>query len=114
MQQSRMLGNYVQQLAKEKNLSDSDLRNILNCNEEQLQNFVKGRAYATYQQISLLATKLGVTVKQLLAGDENSYNETVVHCMNKFNDTSKREFILDLIDNYIDIYDSVEKSNCNN
>lgn len=108
MQQSRMLGNYVQQLAREKNLSDSDLKSILNCNDEQLQKFIKGRAFATYPQISNLANELGVTVKQLLTGDCEAYNNTVVHCMNKFNDPNKRELILDIIDNYIDIYDSIK------
>lgn len=108
MKQARMLGNYVQHLANENNLSNSDLMRILECDEIKLQYFLKGRAYASYGQISALAKEFDVTIQQMLDGNIDIYDQTVVHCMNKFKDTEKREYILDIIDNYIDIYDSVE------
>lgn len=107
MREARMLGNYVQQLAERKGLSISDLGEILNCNERQVWAFLKGRAYASFSQISELSQKLEVSVQNLLVGDELTYNATVVHCMNQFQDAEKRETILDIIDNYLDIFDAV-------
>lgn len=107
MQGARMLGNYVGHLANCRNMSLSDLGNILGCSEKDVYSFLKGRTYASFCQISALADSFGVTVEQLLSGDETFYNTDVVHCMNDFQDTSKRELILDLIDDYIDVVDAV-------
>lgn len=107
MQEARMLGNYVEHLAQRKGLSISDLSRILDCTENQVYSFIKGRAYASFAQISTLATELGATIEELLHGDERTYNATVVHCMNDFQDNKNRETILDLIDDYVDIVDAV-------
>lgn len=110
MQKARMLGNYVQCLADEKGLSISDLAEVLDCEPLQVRSFLKGRSYASYEQISALSKRLDTTVGQLLSGDENLYSATVVRCMNRFDDSQKREFILDLIDDYVDIVDAVKFS----
>ena len=107
MQEARMLGNYVKHLADAKGLSTSDLGRILGCSETQVYSFIKGRLFASFSQMDSLAQALDTTVERLLVGDAVSYNATVVHCMNDFDDVSKREDILDLIDNYIDIADAV-------
>ena len=108
MQEARMLGNYVEHLANTKGLSISDLSRILGCSEDRTYSFIKGRAFASFSQMSNLANALDVSVDKLLTGDVDRYNATVVHCMNDFHDASKREEILDLIDNYIDIVDAVD------
>lgn len=107
MQEARMLGNYVKHLADNKGLSISDLSRVLGCSENRVYSFIKGRAFASFTQMSNLASLLDTTVDDLLSGDISTYNATVVHCMNDFRDVSKREEILDLIDNYIDIVDAV-------
>lgn len=109
MQKARMLGNYIEQLADEKNLSLSDLSATLNCQENQVKSLLKGRSFATFDQISLLSKQLGVTVSELLHGNEEHYNATVVHCMNQFQNVENRELILDIIDDYMDIYDAVNQ-----
>ena len=111
MQGARMLGNYVEHLAAQKGLSISDLSSALSCNEHQAYSFIKGRSYASFDQLSCLAETLETTIPELLAGNEALYNASVVHCMNDFQDPSKREIILDLIDNYVDLLDAV---NCDN
>lgn len=108
MQEARMLGNYVDHLAETKGLSISDLSNILGCTDDRTRSFIKGRAFASFSQMSDLANALDTTMDRLLSGDAVNYNATVVHCMNDFRDVSKREEILDLIDNYIDIVDAVD------
>ena len=94
MQNARMLGNYVAHLADKKGLSFSDLGEVLG-------------SYASFSQISALAKLLGAPVQDLLRGDAEQYNKTVVDCMNDFQDPANREKILDLIDDYIDVVDAV-------
>jgi transcriptional regulator with XRE-family HTH domain len=107
MQNARMLGNYVEYLAEQKGLSASDLSKALGCDQTKVTSFLKGRSYASFSQISSLAKMLGASVSELLAGDMQHYDKTVVDCMNEFQDTKNREMILDLIDNYIDVVDAV-------
>jgi len=107
MQNARMLGNYIEQLATEKGLSISDLSQTLGCPEHKVQALYKGLAFASFDQMSKLAALLGVTVSQLLSGDAAHYNKTVVCCMNDFDDVNQRETILDLIYNYVDIANAV-------
>lgn len=107
MKSARMLGNYVEYLAGQKGLSVSDLSQALGCDQRRVASFLKGRAYASFSQISNLAKILGASVADLIAGDVEHYNETVVDCMNGFDNPQNREMVLDLIDNYIDVIDAV-------
>ena len=107
MQEARMLGNYIEQLAKMKGLSTSDLAQILDCSEHQIRAMIKGRVYASFGQMVVLAEKLGTTLDALLSGDKAHYSATVVHCMNEFVNEDNREEILDLIHDYVDIVDAV-------
>lgn len=107
MKSARMLGNYVEYLAEQKGLSASDLGQALGCDQNKVASFLKGRAYASFSQISNLAKILGASVADLIAGDVQHYNETVVDCMNGFDNPKNREMVLDLIDNYIDVIDAV-------
>jgi transcriptional regulator with XRE-family HTH domain len=107
MQKARMIGNYVEQLSKKAGVSTARLGDILGCSENQAYSFIKGRSFVSFEQISKLASSFGVSVSAILKGDQTSYNESVVHCMNNFDDTEKREKILDLIDDYMDIVDAL-------
>lgn len=108
MQSVRMLGNYVFNLAKDQGVENSRLAEILDCSEQQVVAFFKGRLFVSFSQLLSLADTLNVSVDALLAGDEESYNKSVVHCMNDFSDPANREFILDIIDDYIDLKDAAE------
>ena len=73
MKSARMLGNYVEYLAEQKGLSVSDLSQALGCDQNKVASFLKGRAYASFSQISNLAKILGASVTDLLAGDVHHY-----------------------------------------
>lgn len=107
MQEARMLGNYIENLAEEKGISTSTLSQLLGCSELQVARLFKGLSFASFSQISKLAEFLGTTVESLLSGDIDKYNRTVVHCMNDFQNNNNREKILDLIEGYVDIVDAV-------
>lgn len=107
MQEARKLGNFIENLAAEKKISVSSLSQQIGCSDLQLERLFKGLAIASFAQISKLAASLGVSVSALLSGDTEKYNHTVVHCMNDFQDVEKREMILDLIDDYVDVVDAI-------
>ena len=108
MKKARMLGNFVQQMAAEKSMTLTDLSALLHCDENKTLAFLKGRAYISFQQMSSLAHAFGVSVSTLLTGDANHYNNSVVHCMNNFQNEDNRELILDIIDDYMDVWDAVQ------
>lgn len=109
MQGARMLGNYVNYLRKKNDIPCSELAELLECNEHQVHSFFKGRLHASYPQMLKIAQKLDTTVGKLLDGDEAVYKQTVVECMNDFDQDKHREEILDIIDNYIDLCDAVSE-----
>ena len=107
MQEARMIGYRVDKYARERNIAYEELSSIIECNEISFKSFIKGRAFVSFNQLSLLAKHLGVDIMSLLAGDEDGYNKAVVHCMNEFADNNNREKILDIIDDYMDVLDSL-------
>ena len=108
MQSARMFGNYVNFLAEENRLSHSDLSRAIGCSDFQMELLLKGRAYASFGQVSKLAELFHTTVEKLLSGDPKQYNATVVHCMNDFQNSDNREKILDFIDDYVDVVNAVD------
>lgn len=110
MQRTRMVGNYVEHLAKERGISNAALCETLACDQTSLLAFLKGRRLASFPQLSALAETLGVSAAELIEGDAGQYEKTVVHCMNQFSKADHREEILDLIDDYLDVLDAVEAS----
>jgi len=110
MTETRMLGDYIQELAQKNNCSENELCTMLSCNQNQLALLYKGRAIVSYPQIELLAKRFNVTTENLLSGDEVHYNKTVVHCMNEFQNPKNREEVLDFIDDYMDIFDAINQN----
>ncbi|MCM1234000.1 MAG: helix-turn-helix domain-containing protein [Ruminococcus flavefaciens] len=107
MQKARMLGNYLQQLAEERGMTVAGLGTLLGCSKPQICALFAGRRFLTFDQLSTLADTFHVSVETLLAGDPVHYNNTVTHNMNRFEDTGKREQILDIIDDYMDVFDAL-------
>ena len=107
MQEARMIGYRVQKQAESQKISFAELSSVIGCSEAQFKSFIKGRAFVSFKQLSLLAQHLKVDVATLLSGDEEDYNRSVVHCMNDFSNDQNREKILDIIDEYMDLVDSI-------
>lgn len=108
MQKARILGNYVGKLANDAGISVYDIGQAIHCSEDKVKLFLKGRTFLSFSQLTSLSSLLGVSLPDLFRGDEATYNATVVHCMNEFDDPQKREEILDLIDDYLDVVNSLK------
>lgn len=109
MKQTRMVGNYIEKLAKEKDVSVNDLSLFLGCDEHDILSLFKGRKLLTFNQFKDLSRLFGVSEEEILNGDVEHYNKTFVNCVNEFDDMNNREKILDILYDYIDLVDSVEK-----
>lgn len=107
MKNARVLGNYVQKLATEQNVTVPELSVLMNCSEQQVKAFFKGRFFASFRQLQILARKFDVKVSELIQGDESYYNKTVVECMEDFQNPEARESILDIIDDLMDIQNAL-------
>ena len=107
MKENRMLGNYAENLAIKKKISEYDLAMRLGCTPEQIHAFYKGRYYLSFDQLVKLAKTLDVSVQELLAGDEEQYDRTAVHYDGEFKKVENREKIMDLIHSYLDIVNAV-------
>lgn len=107
MKQARMIGNFVEQMAKAKAISDESLCELIGISEVQLRRLFKGQVVLSFAQITKLASALGVSVSQILNGDEDTYNQTVVQSEGGFSKNENREKILDIIDDYMDLYNAL-------
>lgn len=103
MKQARMIGNFVEQMAKAKAISDESLCELIGISEVQLHRFFKGQVILSFVQLTKLASAFGISISQILNGDEDIYNRTVVHSEGVFSKNENREKILDIIDDYMDL-----------
>ncbi|MFI3170247.1 MAG: helix-turn-helix transcriptional regulator [Faecalibacterium sp.] len=107
MRNARIMGNFIEKKANELSLSHADLSGLLGCSTAQVQALFKGQVLTSYNQLTVLAEKFQVSVETLIKGDPAHYESTVVHCMNTFDNPENREKILDIIDQYLDVYNAV-------
>lgn len=110
MREARIIGNYVQELATKKCITKEELAKKLNCTEYDILKFFKGLSFPSFAQLCSLSDILNVSVEKLMDGDVEVYNSTVVHCMNDFENVENRELILDILENYIDVLDFVNRN----
>lgn len=112
MKQARMLGNMAQSCLKKAGISVSDASALLGCSELTLDLFFEGRALLSFEKLMLLADLLKIPFDVLMKGNDKLYCESIVHCMNQFDNEDNRELILNIIDGYLDIEESLV--NCEN
>lgn len=109
MRKARIMGNYIQYLAEREGVAITDLANTLDCTPLKVYELYKGLIYPTFSQLLRLAGIFGVSVQELIDGDLNEYNQTVVHCVSDFENNENKERILDIIEIYFDISSSIKR-----
>ena len=107
MKAARMIGNYAENRIHDLGISTEEINGLLNLSDQETEAFFKGRLLLTYDQLTRLAQRIDVTTLDLIKGNEEEYTSSVVHCMNPFDNEQNREKILDIIDDYMDIQDSL-------
>lgn len=103
MRDMRILGNMIQELSVKHSIPREVLCSQLKCTPDQLSALFKGRFFIPFESLEILSHTFNTTVTTLFDGDPMYYEQNVVHCMGTFTNPENREFILDLIDDYIDV-----------
>lgn len=107
MKSMRVLGSMIEKMAHEHQCTLADMGQVLDCTIDQVKAMYKGRVFPSFPQLEQLASRFSTTVDVLLAGDEEHYEKNVVHCMGNFDRPENREYILDIIDDYLRLKDAV-------
>lgn len=110
MKDMRVLGKTIEKLAVEHHVTAGDLGKMIHCSADQVALLFKGRLFLAFDQLTLIADQFQVSVDDLLDGDMDYYNKTVVECMGEFSDDKNREEILDIIDDYLDLRNAVAEA----
>lgn len=93
MRYARIIGQKIKQLCEKNNVSTSELCKKMNYSEYDLQCLFSGQKYASFQQLVEISDVLQVSVSEIIAERDV--------------DISGKDEILDIIDEYIDIKNSV-------
>ena len=104
MKTARMIGNYAEHRAAVLGISKEAINDVLQFSDQETSAFFKGRLLLTFDQIERLAKAWKISIH----GDEKEYSKSVVHCMNAFDNNANREKILYIIDDYLDVWDSLQ------
>lgn len=107
MKDIRAVGNKIKCICENKGVSTKELSDLLECSVLDVQMSLLGRKIFSYQQLEKIAQKLCVSIDEIINVKTDNYYMYGMDCMNDFTKSENREQILDLIYDYLDVYDSV-------
>ncbi len=79
----------------------------LNFSTIDLNRLLFGRLSVTPVQLTTIATTLSVPLEELINYKNNDSYKDIVHCMSSFSSQENCNEILDIIDSYIDLKESI-------
>lgn len=102
----RLLGNNIKCMAEEIKLDAKELASVCGLSLSDIHRVFEGRLVLTPVQICAVADTLKCSINQLLVKPEGfiSYGE----CMGDFKNPENEDKILNIIDDYIDLMESVQ------
>lgn len=102
----RLLGNNIKRMAEKNRLDTEELADACGFSLSDIHRVFEGRLLLTPVQICAIADTLKCSVNQLLVKPEGfiSYGE----CMGDFKNSENEDKILNIIDDYIDLVESVQ------
>ena len=106
MRNMRVIGATIRKELEAKCVSQEQLAKEIEIDVNDLEMAIYGRKMLSFAQLFRISECLGVNIDALVEGDNSYYSNTVVDCMNGFEDEENRENILDLIYDYMDLLDA--------
>lgn len=85
------------------------LCSALGITQQELKKLYRGRLFLTGSDLEKVAEVCGVSAESLVEVDSAAYDAQVVDCMSGFDDRESREKILNLIDDYIDAKEMLDR-----
>ena len=107
MKEARTIGNNIRYWSELKGFSEERLSDLLCQSIEEVRMVLAGRRLLSFPKIEILSKELQIPVEQLLESNNTVDYSYAIDCMNGFTKESNREFVLDLIYDYLDVLDSV-------
>ena len=80
---------------------------LLDFSISDVKRLFKGTILLSFPQMKVISSALGTSIDKLINGSDEIYRQSVVHCMNNFDNEDNREEILDIIETYILISNSI-------
>ena len=101
----RSFGYNIETIAKKKNVDINAIADVCRLSINDVRRVFEGRLVLTPIQVSAIASILGCSIDQLLSTPKGfvSYGE----CMGEFKSPENEEKILNIIDDYIDLKESI-------
>ncbi len=109
MQELRLMGNYIQKLMIENHSTIKDISKYLDISEDVVSKFLQGRLFLTFGQLEEIALFFNVRLEKIFNGDLDYYNKTIVKSNGNSLSENDREFILDVIDDFLTLKEEVNK-----
>ena len=108
MKNVREIGYRIRSLMEERKLSVEDLANNLEKPADEVNMALFGRRFFSFPQLEKISDFLNVPVDRFFEHGQNISLGDSVDCMNRFTDKENCEEVLDLIYDYLDVYDSIK------
>ena len=101
----RLLGYNIETMAKNNDVDTCAIANACNLSTNDVQRVFEGRLVLTPTQVNAIANIFSCSIDQLLVKPSNfeSYGE----CMGEFKNPKNEDKILNIIDDYIDLKESI-------
>ena len=97
MTQMRIIGSNIEYLFKKSQLPINVLCNVLLMDDREINRLFKGRVFLTYKGLKCVSDMFNVSIDDIMNKDMTGTHQ----------DPSK-EFIMDIIDDFIDIYEATK------
>ena len=107
MNNLRIVGYTLKDCVTKHKVQEDSLAQALNISLEDLYKVYEGRAILSYPQIKKAAALCKVSPLTITSGNEEEYASKFIHCMNDFEKSSNREKILDILYDYLDVFENV-------
>ena len=101
----RMLGDNIRDLMQKADIGPEVVAEQLNCGLNDVWNILEGKVVVIPDVLSKIAECLGVSEENLVKTDINEYLSRV-ECMEDFSNPDDYDFILDLIDEYVELVEA--------
>lgn len=108
MNNSRILGNNILLKLKEKNLGIDSFSREIGLSKVETRKLIEGRMFLPPFQIKKIANVLGVSLETLTNCRDSSAYDNLIHNFGAFNNVENRELVLDFIDMYADLEETLQ------
>ncbi len=103
----RDLGYKIMSAIRDNENLKTELCSKLNFSTIDLNRLLFGRLSVTPVQLTTIATTLSVPFEELINYKNNDSYKDIVHCMSSFSSQENCNEVLDIIDSYIDLKESI-------